>query len=203
MFTTIIRATVASLALGATVQAASADNLAPKGLIITRTPSGGVSSVSTIGGNAPGGSKAPTLQTPGGGNNNQNAYGNNFFLGNSVNSHNSPNARQGTQVRQSAQPVCNGKGLCWSDARLKRDAQLIASLGNGLHLYRYCYVWSSRLYVGVMAQEVAAIAPGAVRRGADGYLRVDYRQLGLRLQTWEAWRHGHALPAPWGFAGRA
>lgn len=23
--------------------------------------------------------------------------------------------------------------------------------------------------------------------GADGYLRVDYRQLGLRLMTWDEW----------------
>jgi hypothetical protein len=43
---------------------------------------------------------------------------------------------------------------------------------------------SDQLYVGVMAQEVAAIAPDAVRRGADGYLRVDYARLGLHLQTW-------------------
>jgi hypothetical protein len=39
-----------------------------------------------------------------------------------------------------------------------------------------------------MAQEVATVVPSAVQRGADGYLRVDYRQLGLRLQSWETWQ---------------
>jgi hypothetical protein len=29
--------------------------------------------------------------------------------------------------------------------------------------------------------------PEAVRRGTDGYLRVDYARLGLRAQTWDQW----------------
>jgi len=36
-----------------------------------------------------------------------------------------------------------------------------------------------------MAQEVAAFDREAVMRGADGYLRVAYPRLGLRLQTWD------------------
>jgi len=39
----------------------------------------------------------------------------------------------------------------------------------------------------VMAQEVAATRPDAVQQGADGYLRVDYARLGLRMQTWDEW----------------
>jgi hypothetical protein len=74
-----------------------------------------------------------------------------------------------------------------SDARLKRDIVAIGELPDGLHLYRYRYLWSSRLYVGVMAQEVLAVAPDAVVRGNDGYLRVDYGRLGLRLTTWDQW----------------
>jgi hypothetical protein len=42
-----------------------------------------------------------------------------------------------------------------------------------------------------MAQEVAAVKPEAVLRGADGYLRVHYERLGLRLQTWEQWAAAH------------
>jgi hypothetical protein len=38
-----------------------------------------------------------------------------------------------------------------------------------------------------MAQEVEAIRPDAVVRGDDGYLRVFYDRLGLRLQTWDDW----------------
>jgi hypothetical protein len=38
-----------------------------------------------------------------------------------------------------------------------------------------------------MAQEVEPLMPDAVVRGEDGYLRVAYDRLGLRLQTWEDW----------------
>jgi len=84
-----------------------------------------------------------------------------------------------------------------SDIRLKRDVVLIARLDNGLGLYRYRYLWSDTVYVGVMAQEVALIRPDAVVRGAlDDYLRVDYGRLGLRLMTlpqWEAVSKGERL----------
>ena len=74
-----------------------------------------------------------------------------------------------------------------SDIRLKRDIVQIATLDGGIGLYRYRYNWSDELYVGVMAQEVEKVAPEAVLRGADGYLRVDYGRLGRRLMTWEEW----------------
>ena len=73
-----------------------------------------------------------------------------------------------------------------SDVRLKRDITQVGD-ANGLGLYRYRYLWSDTAYVGVMAQEVAAVVPEAIRAGADGYLRVDYSRLGLRLQTWDEW----------------
>jgi outer membrane immunogenic protein len=75
-----------------------------------------------------------------------------------------------------------------SDFRLKRDIVLIGRLDDGLGLYRYRYVWSDTVFVGVMAQEVALIHPEAVVRAAtDDYLRVDYSRLGLRLMTWPQW----------------
>jgi hypothetical protein len=79
----------------------------------------------------------------------------------------------------------------FSDIRLKRDIVLLDHLDNRLGLYRYRYLWSDRTYVGVMAQEVAAVAPDAVAMGADGYLRVNYARLGLRMQTWDEWRASH------------
>jgi Chaperone of endosialidase len=82
-------------------------------------------------------------------------------------------------------------GVSCSDIRLKRDVEQVARLGNGLGLYRYRYIWSDQVYVGVMAQEVAAVMPAAVVRGSDGYLRVNYARLGLRLQTWNAWAASH------------
>jgi hypothetical protein len=75
-----------------------------------------------------------------------------------------------------------------SDAQLKRDITLVSHLDNGLNLYRYRYLWSGQQFVGVMAQEVAEIVPDAVTRGPDGWLRVDYARLGLKLQTWDEWQ---------------
>jgi hypothetical protein len=79
------------------------------------------------------------------------------------------------------------KGGEISDVRLKRDIVEVGRLDNGIGLYRYRYLWSDEVYVGVMAQEVARIMPDAVTRGSDGYLRVNYERLGLRLITWTEW----------------
>jgi hypothetical protein len=84
----------------------------------------------------------------------------------------------------------------FSDVRLKRHIVEVARLHNGIGLYRYRYSWSDQLFVGVMAQEVAEIVPDAVVRGADGYLRVDYVRLGLKLQTWDEWMASRAGVAP-------
>jgi hypothetical protein len=75
-----------------------------------------------------------------------------------------------------------------SDVRLKRDIILVGRRDDGLGLYRYRYLWSDTVYVGVMAQEVALIHPDAVVRDAlDDYLRVDYGRLGLKLMTLPEW----------------
>jgi Ca2+-binding RTX toxin-like protein len=74
-----------------------------------------------------------------------------------------------------------------SDVRLKRDIVELERLASGIGLYRYRYAWSDQLFVGVMAQEVATVVPHAVTPDDDGYLRVDYARLGMRLQTWEQW----------------
>ena len=91
----------------------------------------------------------------------------------------------------------SGQVIFVSDARLKRDITLVGRLDDGLGLYRYRYLWSDTVYVGVMAQEVALIHPDAVVRGSlDGYLRVDYGRLGLRLMTlpeWDARSKGERL----------
>jgi outer membrane immunogenic protein len=69
-----------------------------------------------------------------------------------------------------------------SDIRLKRDIVLVGRRDDGLGIYRYRYLWSDTVYVGVMAQEVALIRPDAVVHGAfDDYLRVDYAKLGMKM----------------------
>jgi hypothetical protein len=75
-----------------------------------------------------------------------------------------------------------------SDLELKHDVVRIGSIADGIGLYRFQYNWSDQVYVGVIAQEVMTVRPDAVTRGPDGYLRVDYGRLGLRLQTWDEWR---------------
>src|SRR5262245_55447397 len=81
-----------------------------------------------------------------------------------------------------------GGGGRRSDMQLKEDVVPLMRLDNGLELYRFRYKGSDHtLYVGVMAQEVQKIDPGAVSRGRDGYFQVDYDRLGLKFMTWEEW----------------
>ena len=78
---------------------------------------------------------------------------------------------------------------------MKHDIALLGRLDNGLGFYRFNYIGSDKAYVGVMAQEVQVFKPEAVRRGRDGYLRVFYDRLGLRMQTHEDWvAAGSKLP---------
>jgi hypothetical protein len=71
--------------------------------------------------------------------------------------------------------------------RLKHDIVPLGRLDDGLGFYRFAYNGSDRTYVGVMAQEVQAVMPGAVTQGRDGYLRVYYDKLGVKFQTYKAW----------------
>ena len=92
--------------------------------------------------------------------------------------------------------VALGKVVVLSDLRAKHDVVLLGHLDNGLGFYRFSYNDSDKAYVGVMAQEVEAIMPDAAMRGSDGYLRVYYDRLGLRMQTWEDWvAAGEKIPA--------
>lgn len=81
-----------------------------------------------------------------------------------------------------------GGGGRRSDMLLKDHVVLLGRLGSGLGFYRFEYTGSDTTYVGVIAQEVQGVAPQAVSRGADGYLRVNYELLGLRFQTFQQWQ---------------
>lgn len=90
-----------------------------------------------------------------------------------------------------------GGGGRRSDVGLKHDIVLLGYLANGLGYYRFSYVGSSKPYVGVIAQEVQNLAPQAVTRGSDGYLRVYYEKLGLKLRTYSDWlANGATIPTP-------
>ena len=80
-----------------------------------------------------------------------------------------------------------GGGARRSDIRLKHDIVLLGRLDDGLGYYRFVYNGGHTAYVGVMAQEVRTVAPEAVMRDADGYMRVSYDLLGLPFETYEQW----------------
>jgi hypothetical protein len=80
-----------------------------------------------------------------------------------------------------------GGGARRSDMRLKHDIVLLGRLDDGLGYYRFVYNGGHTAYVGVIAQEVQTVAPQAVMRGADGYMRVSYDLLGLPFETYTQW----------------
>src|SRR6185437_4721753 len=89
-----------------------------------------------------------------------------------------------------------GGGGRRSDLALKHHVVLLGHLDNGLGYYRFSYLGSDTVYVGVIAQEVQALMPEAVTRGRDGYLRVYYDKLGLTFRTYREWLAGGArIPA--------
>jgi hypothetical protein len=72
---------------------------------------------------------------------------------------------------------------------------LLGRLDNGLGYYRFAYNGDDRAYVGLIAQEVQTVRPDAVTRGSDGYLRVYYERLGLKLRPYDDWAaSGGLLP---------
>ena len=99
------------------------------------------------------------------------------------------NTLQSTEVKlRDVLVVRVGATYHYSDIRLKRDVELLSRREDGIGIYRYRYLWSDEVYVGVMAQEVAEIYPDAIERDSDGYLRVNYGRLGLRFVTWDEWQ---------------
>jgi hypothetical protein len=82
-----------------------------------------------------------------------------------------------------------------SDRRLKRDITLLTTLGNGMRIYSFRYIWSDTVHVGLMAQDLLAHRDWrtAVVRQANGFYVVNYASLGLRMNTLEEWtKHGVA-----------
>jgi hypothetical protein len=61
-----------------------------------------------------------------------------------------------------------------SDRRLKTDIVREGTLPNGIPLYSFRYTWDRQRFVGVMADEVEAVMPGAVSTHRTGYKMVNY-----------------------------
>lgn len=65
--------------------------------------------------------------------------------------------------------------FAFSDFRLKRDIEWIGRLGSGLNVYRYRYLWSDDIEIGLMAHEVRKVKPHAVKR-VGGFDAVNYAE---------------------------
>lgn len=72
----------------------------------------------------------------------------------------------------------SGLGL-FSDRRLKTNIQSVGELANGLNRYVFDYIDGLKGQVGVMADEVRGLIPGAVTVDPSGYDRVDYMMVGV------------------------
>jgi len=68
-----------------------------------------------------------------------------------------------------------------SDARLKTDIEQVGTTVYGLPLYHFRYKTGTAFFQGIMAQDVLEVMPDAVVMGEDGYYRVKYAQLGIRM----------------------
>jgi hypothetical protein len=68
-----------------------------------------------------------------------------------------------------------------SDVRLKTDIARVGTTVYGLPLYHFRYKTGTERFEGVMAQDVLEVMPDALVVGADGYYRVKYGQLGIRM----------------------
>lgn len=68
-----------------------------------------------------------------------------------------------------------------SDINLKQDIFRVGTALNGLPIYSFGYIGQEGTYLGVMAQDVVSHTPEAVSVGEDGYMRVNYGMLGMRM----------------------
>ncbi len=67
-------------------------------------------------------------------------------------------------------------GVVLSDERAKTDKDKIGETDDGMGIYSYRYKGTPQKQIGLMAQEVQKKKPKAVRKGADGLLRVNYAE---------------------------
>ncbi|MDE1991668.1 MAG: tail fiber domain-containing protein, partial [Rhizobiaceae bacterium] len=67
-------------------------------------------------------------------------------------------------------------GIKYSDRRLKENIRRVGRLDNGLPVYAYNMVGSPVTEIGVMADEVETVNPGAVHVQPNGFKMVDYQR---------------------------
>ena len=70
-----------------------------------------------------------------------------------------------------------------SDRRLKENIVQTGTYPNGLPMYEFNYIGATERWRGVMADDVEKRFPEAVITDSDGYYRVHYEMLGLRMEA--------------------
>jgi hypothetical protein len=75
-----------------------------------------------------------------------------------------------------------------SDRRLKMNVIELGMTADGIKLYSWKYKADAvTTWVGVMAQDLEKTHPDALVTDADGFYRVNYSKLGVRMMTLEQW----------------
>ena len=75
-----------------------------------------------------------------------------------------------------------------SDRRLKTGIANLGETEDGIKLYSWKYKSDPvTTWVGVMAQDLETTHPDALVTGANGFYRVNYSKLGVRMMTLEQW----------------
>ncbi len=75
-----------------------------------------------------------------------------------------------------------GGGGTRSDFRLKHNLIRVGTTVYGLPLYDFEYNFRPGTFEGVMAQDVLKVKPEAVSIGQDGFYRVNYDMLGIKMK---------------------
>lgn len=71
-----------------------------------------------------------------------------------------------------------------SDKRLKRNIEFLTE-ENNLKLYKFQYLWSDEVYVGVMAQDLLGTPYESAVQTNNGFYVVDYSKLGFEMKTYD------------------
>jgi hypothetical protein len=78
--------------------------------------------------------------------------------------------------------ITGGEEELDSDIRLKTDVVKVGTTIHALPLYQFSYVTGEGRYEGVMAQDVLESMPEAVTTSDDGFYRVNYSKLGIKMR---------------------
>lgn len=83
-------------------------------------------------------------------------------------------------ANQSSDPIgtlSDLQGWSQSDVRRKTDIERVGTRADGLGVYRFRYLAGGPTHIGLMAHEVQALYPHAVKRDGEGFFMVNYDEV--------------------------